>query len=152
MAIIETKICKTCGKEKSLNDFYKHSEMADGYLNVCKKCKQEYQASRPKEKLKEIEQRRNQKPERRQHLKENHKKWRRENPEKARAQRIRSYEKYKARTALGNAIYHGKIQKEPCKECGNTEVEGHHSDYSKPLNVIWLCSQCHRKYHPEIWE
>lgn len=36
-----TKICKKCGKELPLNDFYKHPKMADGYFNVCKKCSNE---------------------------------------------------------------------------------------------------------------
>lgn len=32
------KICFKCGKEKSINEFYKHMEMTNGYLNICKKC------------------------------------------------------------------------------------------------------------------
>lgn len=32
------KICLKCEKEKSINEFYKHKRMADGHLNICKKC------------------------------------------------------------------------------------------------------------------
>lgn len=32
------KICRKCKKEKPIDDFYKHKEMIDGYLNICKKC------------------------------------------------------------------------------------------------------------------
>lgn len=42
---MDTKICKICNQEKDIKLFSKHKLMADGYLNVCKKCK----ASRDKE-------------------------------------------------------------------------------------------------------
>lgn len=35
---MDTKICFKCGKEKSLDDFYKHKQMKDGRLNKCKSC------------------------------------------------------------------------------------------------------------------
>ena len=58
-------------------------------------------------------------------------------------------EKYKARTAVGNALRDGKLTKLPCANCGASKVQAHHDDYSKPLDVVWLCSGCHGAHHAE---
>lgn len=66
---------------------------------------------------------------------------------------IRSRKKYpkqyKARSVLNNAIAKGKIKKpENCVKCNSTGIiHGHHEDYSKPLDVIWLCPPCHSEVH-----
>ena len=52
-------------------------------------------------------------------------------------------DKYKARYTLRNAVRLGHIQKGVCEVCGTGEVESHHNDYSKPLEVRWLCHQHH---------
>lgn len=43
-------------------------------------------------------------------------------------------------------IKRGKLIPQPCEVCGNPEVQSHHDDYSKPLQVRWLC----RVHHLEL--
>lgn len=41
------------------------------------------------------------------------------------------------------AVRKGQIEREPCEVCG-AEAEGHHDDYTKPLEVRWLCKEHHK--------
>lgn len=56
-------------------------------------------------------------------------------------------EKLRARAQCAYAIRSGKLIRQPCAACGNPKSEAHHDDYSKPLNVEWLCRQCHAAAH-----
>lgn len=56
-------------------------------------------------------------------------------------------EKVKAISTLNRAVHRKKIEKLPCEICGRQDVHAHHEDYSKPLEVIWLCPICHKKWH-----
>ena len=58
--------------------------------------------------------------------------------------------KVKTRTLTHYAIKTGKLLKESCKVCGKVEVEGHHPDYDKPLEIIWLCRKHHQLKHYEL--
>jgi ribosomal protein S27AE len=54
---------------------------------------------------------------------------------------------------VGNAIRDGKLKVQPCERCGyGVGVCGHHEDYSRPLEVVWLCGLCHGRRHREINE
>ena len=44
------------------------------------------------------------------------------------------------------AVKTGVLTPEPCA-CGGTKTEAHHEDYSKPLDVDWVCRKCHQKIH-----
>jgi ribosomal protein S27AE len=52
-----------------------------------------------------------------------------------------------ARDAVGRALRSGKLEKMPCTRCGSLTVEAHHHDYSKPLEVVWMCRRCHCLEH-----
>ena len=59
-------------------------------------------------------------------------------------------EKKKAQETLNNAVRDGRIIRPDTCPCGNPNPDGHHSDYSKPLMVTWLCRSCHMKLHREM--
>lgn len=58
-------------------------------------------------------------------------------------------EALRARQTLHNAVSRKKIIKpKACSHCGKKcNPQGHHNDYSKPLEVIWLCHKCHCEEH-----
>lgn len=61
------------------------------------------------------------------------------NPE-ARKKRI-------ARSRAYKALKKGLIFKHNCALCHSEQSEMHHPDYNNPLDVIWLCEQCHTEIH-----
>ncbi len=50
---------------------------------------------------------------------------------------------------LRYAVRMGRVKRaEACERCGREgRVDGHHHDYSKPLEVEWLCRTCHTAEH-----
>jgi hypothetical protein len=58
--------------------------------------------------------------------------------------------KHEARWKLNRAIVTGRIQQQPCEVCGSLKVHGHHDDYSKPLDVRWLCPIHHSEHHAKV--
>ncbi len=52
-------------------------------------------------------------------------------------------DKVTARNILASAMRYGKMERQSC-HCGETKVEAHHEDYSKPLDVEWLCKKHHK--------
>lgn len=49
------------------------------------------------------------------------------------------------RSYAGVYLRRGKLERKPCEVCGE-KAQMHHNDYSKPLEVTWLC----RKHHLEL--
>lgn len=64
-----------------------------------------------------------------------------------------------AQNKAEKAVAAGKlIRPEICEEClgpgkpfkdGRSPIQAHHDDYNKPLEVRWLCQQCHFDWHRE---
>lgn len=136
------KTCILCNTEKPLTEFYRHPQMADGRLGRCKECHKEavrlnYRANKPKYQL--YDQARAKTPSRKAMLLEYQRQRRQRFPMKA-----------VAWNAVNNAVRDGRLKRQPCEVCGATEVEAHHPDYSRPLDVRWLCFKHHRETHGQM--
>lgn len=57
-----------------------------------------------------------------------------------------------ARQYVYQAVKNNELEKPTrCEWCGaELPLDGHHSDYKKPLKVIWLCRACHTSLHKGI--
>ena len=69
--------------------------------------------------------------------------------------RIRTYKrenraKSNAHKTVGNAVKAGKLTPPDRCACGsNGRLNAHHADYSRPLDVEWLCGKCHTARHAQ---
>ena len=80
--------------------------------------------------------------------------WRKNNPEKAKAVDKKKAGKYRKKARIVSkvnwAVKTGKLikpKKCECCERKHKRIEGHHMDYDKPFEVIWLCRLCHGFAH-----
>jgi hypothetical protein len=121
------RTCYKCGLPKPLFDFYadNSSKGVSGTQRMCKTCTRDYRK------------------ERRALGKETNtfatkvainREWRKRNPEKMRAHNM-----------VSKAIQKGLLFRQNCF-CGKIG-EAHHNDYSKPLEVTWLCREHHAEHH-----
>lgn len=53
----------------------------------------------------------------------------------------------RAHSAVYRALKSGRLTRpDHCENCGAPcKPHAHHDDYSKPLDVRWLCAKCHRR-------
>lgn len=59
--------------------------------------------------------------------------------------------KYLARIKAQKAVKSGKLCRQPCEVCGQfSPIHAHHEDYSKPMDVVWLCPLHHSERHRAI--
>lgn len=147
------KRCFKCGRSQPLANFYRHPQMADGHLGKCKECSKrdvrenyakhieyyrEYDKTRFQIDPTRLEQAR---------LYAKTKRGRASHAAALKRQKELHPEKYRARIACSNAIRAGKLKRGKCAVCGTSKTHAHHADYSKPLEVTWLCPLHHRSVH-----
>jgi len=139
---VKMKLCRRCRTVKPAKDFYRNKRNSStGLSSYCKKCKVEYtRLWKTKNRERSLTWKRN---------------WRENNKDRDALHKRRHRQKHpdraKARNLLSWAIHTKKIKPQPCRSCGAVEnIEGHHHDYSKPYDVIWLCSDCHKAVHRNL--
>lgn len=140
--MIRSKECFKCKTVKPLNDFYKHSQMADGHLNKCKECtKNDVSKYRHQniEKIRAYDRERGKIPERIKATTEISRAWRQEDSRRSRAH-----------SAVARAIRNGELLRQPCSLCNEPKSVAHHEDYDKPLEIVWLCQPCHKQHHKKL--
>lgn len=154
------KHCPRCNEVMPLSSFHRNASKPDGRQSVCRTCRTSYVRSWN---------RRN--PER---SRAAGRKWTENNLSKVREYKkkyVRAYyktesgklkksllnkkyreanpQKIKAHGLLRSATKAGRVKRPSiCSKCGQTgKINGHHEDYSKPLDVIWLYQICHSHLH-----
>lgn len=135
--------CGRCGEFFPVEGFYRNKRTLLGITSECRKCHcQTSIKSRDKDSARDAN---------RVHMA----KARRQDPERFR-ERERAYSRKRvrndrvaARQELNYAVRSGRVAKpDYCATCGsNAKLTAHHDDYSKPLDVRWLCYSCHGKEH-----
>lgn len=113
--------CTACGEFFAADRFYKDPRRVDGLKSHCKPCFAT--SSKHPERL---------------------------DKERARARSKNKSLEARVRALVNRAVKLDLLKRpETCPSCSSAarRVEAHHADYSKPLDVTWLCSQCHADAH-----
>ena len=141
-----TKVCSKCKKRLPLKSFHKSIYHRLGRCAWCGKCFSAYS---------KIDKAKN-----RERISAKHSAWYRNGGKEIVRKNVKIYRKKhqpwkklpkiqrQAYAKLQNAKRRGFIIPQPCEVCGSVkQVEAHHKDYSKPLEVNWLCHIHHKLTH-----
>lgn len=149
------KRCRICGEMKSLEFFHVKASRKDGRRDECKQCRKAESVARymrPEVSARVKAQSCAWQKENRERTRSHKRQWRQEHPADVtriqRTYRAENPEKVRAHEAVNYAVRSGKLSPLPCARCGTSErVHAHHDDYSRPLDVIWLCPLHHKERH-----
>jgi len=75
--------------------------------------------------------------------------WQKEYNKKRDQKKADAYKIYVAAVRRGDLI-----RPKACSICGSEKypIQGHHMDYSNPLEVVWVCTFCHSALHKSLKE
>ena len=128
------KQCPGCKRVMQFSDFNKCRRSRDGLTSRCKDCvKLQGRLTRARhlEKIRERDRVRNKK--------------RKNRTDTKGGARRKEY------NTIRDALRDGLLCKPLfCTRCwASGRIEAHHNDYSRPLDVVWLCPSCHASMHRE---
>jgi hypothetical protein len=142
-----SKVCFKCGETKPIEEYYKHPRMADGHLGKCIECTRkdvaEYQRGKGHERICALKKAYAKTEGRKAQMAQFQRKYYQQNPDR-----------WRAKIALQWARRRGLlVPPDSCPACGGGgRLHAHHNDYSKPLEVEWLCEHCHRELRHRTYE
>lgn len=165
--------CWKCKTEKPFDEFGKRTKDKDGIDKICKICRRERDRDfELRNREKRVARHALWRDENRDKINERNRAKYAENPQEyleeqrfyrpryqekieeyARNYKKNNREKCNAREKLRYHLSHGKITKpNSCSLCGKSgvKIDAHHADYSKPLEVVWLCCYCHLAIHRHL--
>lgn len=123
------KVCSTCKQSKDLADFFRDRTKKDGHQYRCIECHRKYNPYKPDL------------------FKKRYILNREYFNQKIHDWAVKNKEKCSAHSKVQRALIKGELYRKPCEVCGAIKVDAHHDDYSKPLEVRWLCKSHHMKLH-----
>ena len=153
----DEKTCNKSNETKSLSEFHRRKVSKDGCRNECKTCsKIMTELWRKNNYPKKLEIDRAYRAKDHEQFRDYAREYRKKYPEKVKSI-IDSYRKdnvikIKSHDTVNNAVKSGNLIKPKCcSACGDEPkvIHGHHCDYSKPLEVMWLCVKCHKAWHQD---
>lgn len=138
------KHCSRCNMHLEASMFYKQKHSADGLHAWCKSCGRNYgleYKTKNREYIRNRDRIRDSIPSVRAAKLKAKNKW-----------QINNLHKRRAHWRIYRAVKAGKITRpNKCERCLNIcKPNGHHDDYNKPLEIMWLCQLCHKKRHIEL--
>jgi len=147
-----TRICKLCSATSDKAEFYK------GVNCRCKECHKEQVRLNRREKFEQYaayeKMRFKRDPWRTEYNKEMAKtsEYKARHRDAVRRRNEQHPDKRAANVIVGNAVRDGRLIKPlECSRCGimppRRQLHGHHVDYTKPLEVEWICAECHGLEH-----
>ena len=124
------QICNKCKIDKPLEDFSINKQNRNGRKYRCRECLREDYISENKI--------------------EYFREYRKNNKTKIldinkRQDRTKARSRWKLATNIRNGSI---VRPKKCPVCGSDkDIQGHHEDYLKPLEVDWICRSCHKHKH-----